>query len=360
MKNYLQNISLRFPFILSVYAVIALTMLAAYFVPVYAQNTPTMDTTADIGAPRITLTPENPKPGETVSASVTSYQVDLSTAAITWLIDEKIIGQGTGRTAVSFTADTIGSASRLRAIITPQEGNPITASTLIRPSLLAIQWEAETYTPPLYRGKALQGPGAVVRFVAVPYLRYEDGTVADPTTLIYEWNLNEQPLAKQSGSGKQVLRVKNTKFFAPLNISVSVHSPDDKLFADARVTVPVTEASARLYELHPRYGTWYTQALGNSFTIRGRELNLLVEPYYYSVTSRTDKDLAYLWQVNGRDIDAREVLTLRPVGEGEGVSRLTFSLRNTNTIPQTNTRTISVLFSAEPSASADSTDAYAF
>ncbi len=327
----------------------AMLLSVVFFKNVQAQEVPIATTPSpdtNIGGPKIDLTPANPAPGESVSAKLITYSIDLNRADITWLLNDRILVGGVGKTEVTFTAGDSGSTQMLKAIIAPQNGAPTSVSTLIRPALLTIAWEAETYTPPLYRGKALQGPEATVKFVALPYLIYENGTVADPRTLIYEWRLNEQPLAKFSGAGKQSLRVKNTKFIKPLNISLTVHSPDNKLFAEAKTTAKVTSVEINLYELHPRYGAWYDKAVGSAFGISGGELNLLAEPFYYSIAHRADEKLSYLWKVGQNGVDAREVLTLRPVGEGGGASRLSLEVTSKEYILQSASRLLSVTFAA--------------
>src|SRR3989304_5157869 len=56
----------------------------------------------------IELVPDNPRPGQGVSAKVVSYQFDVNRSDITWILDGKTVASGTGKKTADFVLPSLG------------------------------------------------------------------------------------------------------------------------------------------------------------------------------------------------------------------------------------------------------------
>lgn len=274
----------------------------------------------------IVIKPEYPRPGDVVTVTTTGYSYDSYRSDHQWLVDGQVAESGTGKRTFSFRAGPLGSRTTINLIIQTEKGGVIERDFTIAPSIVAITWEGDTYTPPLYKGVAQHTPSSFVRFVAVPSLHDTNGSRLDPSELVYLWKLDDRVQKEASGIGRTSFRLENTRFTRSMNVSVEVSTYDRSQIAVDEVTVPTEDPRFVLYQAHPLLGVLYERALGTQFTVGTEEVNLVAEPYYYSLTGRDDLVLSYDWQLNRQNLEADSILTLRPDAEGAGAGSSVLTL----------------------------------
>src|SRR3989344_5089218 len=210
------------------------------------------------------ISPENPAPNSNVSARLQSFSTDLSRANISWSVGGKQIESGVGRTSVNFTVGPAGSATQIYVRVVDLEGRVSEISRTIRPAGVELIWEARTYTPAHYRGKALASSQASVRIVAFPEI-VVSGSKVSPTSLIYQWRRDGKPLLDKSGYGRRSLEITGAKLFGQALIEVTVSTRDGKVNAQGVTLVKVVDPQIRFYQQNPLSGTLFEKALGPNF-----------------------------------------------------------------------------------------------
>src|SRR3989338_5770644 len=92
----------------------------------------------------IELVPDNPRPGQAVSAKVVSYQFDINRSDITWILDGKTIVSGTGKKTDDFVLPSLGQESVLTVSIVTNEGVKTSKTKKFSGSDIDFLWEART------------------------------------------------------------------------------------------------------------------------------------------------------------------------------------------------------------------------
>lgn len=292
----------------------------------------------------INISPPLPGPYQTVTATVSSVGPDVNRSLITWKVNGTLAGEGVGATSINFKTGPIGSVTNLEVQSTPLSGISLGAQKSVRPSSVAILWETETYTPPLYRGKALITPGARVILTVVPEIVDSEGNRIAADSLLYKWERNRFPAPEISGFGKYRVVVDNTTFLRPLDFTVMVYTRANELVGRGQITIPISSTMLTLHEDHPLFGIRYENVLVDTYPLVRDEATLLVEPYYYSVLKRGDGSLEYRWRVGTGTPSVRESITFRRVGSEAGRTRIELSVRNLNLLLQTNRVPISISY----------------
>ena len=95
----------------------------------------------------IELVPDNPRPGQTVSAKVVSYQFDINRSDIAWILDGKTIAQGQGKKTADFVLPSLGKESVLTVNIITNEGVKTSKTKKFSGSDIDFLWQANTSVP---------------------------------------------------------------------------------------------------------------------------------------------------------------------------------------------------------------------
>lgn len=292
--------------------------------------------------------PEIPGPNTSVLLTLKSYSLSLDTARVTWRVNGEVVKSARGALQLQLTTGGLGSVTTVEATADAAAGT-LSASLVLRPQYVGIAWEAQTYTPVLYRGKALHTPGSKIRATALPVLVGGSGVALPADDLQYTWTLNKHPQPQLSGYGRQSVLLENSKVLQPLNVAVEVRSRDNTLVARNEITIPIVQPEVLLYEKNPLLGVRYAHALGTSYALPPGEATVVAEPFYLSSPTRDDSTLTFDWRIGNNPIDARGIVTLRPEGTGEGSVPLSLVLRNTTEPLQSARTTVQVLFKAAES-----------
>jgi hypothetical protein len=190
-------------------------------------------------------------------------------------------------------------------------------------SAIDILWQAQTYTPAWYKGKALPVIQSRIKAVAVT-------PGISSSKLIYEWYLNFQKNINASGIGKSSFsfQIKN---YEEQVITVRISNQNKNLIDEKSVILSANKAKPEIifYEDSPVYGTLFNKALQGYFNLLKPIFNLRAEPYFFS--NANSKALKYKWKMNNdEDItdDESQVVVNFQKPEKEGTAVISLKIQN--------------------------------
>lgn len=285
----------------------------------------------------VDMRPVYPAPGERVSIVIGSNLTDLNRADISWSVNGVFKESGLGRTTFSLTAGKGGSVSRVVATIRTAEGSRVSKTITIRPAGIDFMWEADTYTPPFYKGKAMITSGSNVKVSAVPRFVNSDGSVVPTNSIVFIWKKENAPIAGSSGVGRNTITIPAPVPFWESDIEVEASSVGGSFKATKRVDLLLVRPEVVFYEESPLDGVKYERALSGNFNLSGQEVAIRAVPFFFSRTALRRGDVVPSWSLNGATVDESSLrIVLRNEGSA-GASRIGLSLRHaTNSYQQRN------------------------
>ena len=249
--------------------------------------------------------PEFPAPGETVRMRIESYSIDLNRSDIVWRANGVAFASGGGRTEASIRAGKLGEQTLIDVIAMDTDRNIAKATAKIAPSDIDILWDADSYVPPFYKGRALAGTNATIHaFASVRFLDVAGNTVPE-SSIIYTWSRNGNVLASVSGRGKSRATITGPALFGTDTISVEAETVDRSHIARANERIPASDTILNLYENHPLFGVLYHRAIVGDVNTPESEQKVTAVPFFAHIDSPGDESLIYEWRVNNQTIEAR-------------------------------------------------------
>ncbi|MDP2705184.1 MAG: hypothetical protein U1D31_02970 [Patescibacteria group bacterium] len=294
--------------------------------------------------------PDAPKPFEKIIVEIEGYSVNLNSSYITWSVNGVARKAGPGAKSVELVLGGLGSVTVVSATIEADGGINIEKEITLRPVDVDLVWEAQSYTPPFYKGKALNAPQGSVVITAIPYV-VEGGVRINSANLIYKWSKDNTVQGSLSGSGRNTFVFNGSIISRPVTISVEVTSPKSNIKAVKKITIKPSQAKVLLYEINPLYGVGYASAIGKEYEMRGKELTLIATPYFFSSQDKAGDNLSHVWSLNNKKIDGeanKNVITFRRP-ETVGVSQIALGVESGNKILQSARNTVLLKFSEEKS-----------
>jgi hypothetical protein len=268
--------------------------------PAYAQlGLPGIENALMIG-----LTPAHPGPHDHVHLTVQSSAIDLSQSAITWSSNGTVMAQGMGVTSADVVAGALGTQTKIGVEADAPDGTIARAQAVIAPTEVDLLFEADSYVPPFYKGRALPSANTNVIVQAIPHFVNPDGSEMAAAKLVYTWKKDGQVMGTLSGTGKSSAIIPAPLLYGSDDISVDVASADNTLSGTASVNVASVDPGVVLYEDHPLYGILYNNALRASTFIPESEMTFAAVPYFAAIGSPNDSTLQYAWNINGAAIAA--------------------------------------------------------
>ncbi|OHA84233.1 MAG: hypothetical protein A2937_00340 [Candidatus Yonathbacteria bacterium RIFCSPLOWO2_01_FULL_47_33b] len=301
---------------------------------------------------KVTTIPKNPAPGESVRVTIESFLSDLNKATISWSLNGNVVERGAGKTTFSFKNGASGQTTRLVISITTNEGERFTKEIVMNPVGVTILWEADTYTPPFYKGKALMAPQARIRAIAIPD-NVGTRNALDAGNLVYVWKKDGSAIPEASGYGKNSFSFLGPKPYGKASVSVQVSSVNDTLKSELRLDeIPLNNPFILFYEDHPLLGAWYNRSLGSDLTLAKKEFSISAEPYFFSNETSEISTISYNWSLNGKTVtNPGRGITLRNETGEQGDSAITLAMRGLKQTFQSASRPIMVHFMSEESSS---------
>jgi hypothetical protein len=246
-----------------------------------------------------TVNPAHPRPGEKTTIQVENYSTDLNKAEISWFLGAKLQKQAVGEKSFSFTMGSAGSATTITILAKTSEGQNLQKILTFRPSEIDLVWEAQSYTPPFYKGKALFPYQGLVKVVAIPQMVDSNGANLKPSALTYKWKKDGNIVTVSSGYGKNVFYFNGGVPLRAVTIEVEASSEDNQMFAVNSVDIKPIQPMVRFYENDPKMGILWNNIINSRFVLQNEEVKISAIPYFFDVASKNDSNLRYDWKMNG-------------------------------------------------------------
>jgi len=296
------------------------------------------------------MTPTYPRSGDEVTITAKSFSIDLERASITWYANGRILEQGTAVREVSLEAGPLGSSTFV-SISAFVDGQLYSGQISIRPADIDLIWEADTYTPPFYRGRALPSAETSITIVALPKIVSLFGSRVPSRELIFTWRENGRISGNNSGRGKNTFRTTSPRIFNTKNIEVAAATIDGSITTKRILTLRPIDPLIVFYENSPLFGMRFDRAIRSAFELQNEEVTVTAHPFYFSGNSRIPASLKYNWVVNGQVVEAplqdKSSLVLRQTGSGAGSATIALTVQNFEEVLQRARNSFTISFGAE-------------
>lgn len=268
---------------------------------VFAQAVNSTNTEALV---QISVSPQTPNAGDTVTLQLSSPTLDLNTSKITWYVDGVAGQSGTGQTSLTAIAKAAGQTTNIKALVETTDGTTTQASTQITPAGVDLIVEPTSYVPPFYKGKAIFTTQSTARIIAIPNVVI-GGKQIDPNNLTFNWQKDGASLSSDSGMGKNSITVSGTVPIRDINVSVSVLDSSGNVLAGSSKVLSANDPEVLIYEDNPLYGILFNEAVtGNYYLGQRSELDLIAKPYFFNLATDSGTDSTYKWFVNGNYVSS--------------------------------------------------------
>lgn len=290
----------------------------------------------------LSASPQNPAPGETVTMSVSSSEINIDLSMVDWSVDGKSIKKGMGQKTFSFTAPGNGKSTTVTVRVTPNGGSGVEETMTFSPADIDIIWEAEgAYVPPFYKGKTLPIKQGGVKIVAMPNVRTSTGSMQKPSDFAFSWKKDGQNMPGNSGFGKQSFTYINQMLEDTNRIDVSAATGTKRV--EGGVIISYFEPKLLMYESDALIGTKYQAAIPSMYRSKGAQLALILEPYFLPRSWKTDSGTTVSWKLNGQDVNAKDRQSFSVNTSGEkGAFTLTATYNEAKKLFRTFSKSITV------------------
>lgn len=291
------------------------------------------------GSFEVRLTPELPGPSQEVTAEVTSSAISVGASPIKWVLNGKTQLEGVGKKGFTFKTGEVGTTVSLHVEVVTDDYGVVAKDIDIQPSDVDVLWEADAYTPPFYKGKALPASQSFIKVTGIPNFKTSKGKITSEN-LIYQWKKTYTPNPDDSGIGKNVYLYRGTYTFNDDVIETTVSTTDGMLSVNKKTRIGIYEPKILFYESKPLEGVRYENSLAGNFTIKENEVTLRAEPYFFSFSNANINGADYRWQLDGKKLDTnpdkKSEFTLRKPEKGSGkagvalkIDNISYDLQNT-------------------------------
>lgn len=291
----------------------------------------------------IRSSPEIPGAYEDATISLNAVSYDLNRANIQWLVNNKEVESGFGKSSTSIKTGGAGVETIVTAIITFGSVST-TKKLIIRPSEVKLLWQAiDSYVPPFYKGKALPSSESLINIVAIPNLKDQNGKSLKEKDFTFSWKRNYNPDQEASGYGKNSFTIKNNYMNDDESIEVTATSIVGNYIAKKSIKVPIYLPIIIFYENRPLFGTNYDIAINNDFTMYSTETAIIAEPYFFSPNYIENEDLVFGWRVNSTNVSSQTKNKLIIRNEGQnGTVKINLSVENVAKLFQSLSKMITI------------------
>lgn len=280
----------------------------------------------------VTADPSPPPPNTEVTLTAKGVSFDEDTAVFRWYQDGAQIASGQGRDRVAIETGAAGSSHRIR-VTASADGAQHTTTYHLQPASVDLYVEGDTFTPPLYKGRARYTPMADVRFIAMPTF---GGSVA-ASDLHYTWEINGRTVERSIG--KQVFTADGSFLSDQKTVTVTAKTPGGTRVARATKTISPRSPQLVFYPtMNNNTLPAFRQSLGNNSTVQQDQLSVVAMPYFFTADNAASSDLSYNWTVDGEAANpARQpyMISLQTIGEGAALrSNISLTLEHDTHISQ--------------------------
>lgn len=259
--------------------------------------------------------PEHPQPHQSMTLEAENSLLDMERAYFEWYINGTLYESGVGKRSISATAGRAGE--RMEISVTARDLSNIEASTteVIIPAAVDILWEADTYTPPFYKGKAISTVGSEVRLIAQPEI-IDGGRRLPNTELFFEWSTGQGTNGDASGFGLNTYTLYTGEVYKEKRVSVTVSNFDKSIIAHKIFTSLPEYPQVVIYRESPLSGISFNNAVLKDFSldISEKEVRLRAIPFFFANSYVENDRLEYEWNLGRNSASTERSVTLRRVG----------------------------------------------
>lgn len=278
--------------------------------------------------------PDSPREGEEVKLTISSDKYDLNIASTSWSVDGQIVDSGIGRKTLTLKTSSTG-LPQIVLITVEQDGyNPAQVQKVVEANTNFILYEGvDSYVPSFYKGRRLPTKEGIVR---AAFFSFKDGDIIGFNSASednYTWKVNGEQKNDLSGQNKIINNINSKITDNVLNLQV-VKQDANQNRKLTEINVPLQRTEVLVYKTDEK--KLLKQVLGD--TEVGKKIYLLVEPFFFSATSKKDTNLLYTWKVN--DVETK-ILTPWSVvfsGKDQDSVELNLDILNNKKITQENSR----------------------
>lgn len=305
----------------------------------------------------IDIYPEVPRPNEEVTITTEAYGTDLNTHLISWSVNgvEKL--NGIGEKVFKFNVGNSGSVTKVKMVISPKNAPQIIREWSFSPIDVDILWQANTYTPPFYKGKALYTAESNITFLAIPNIII-DGVKLDNKEVVYKWKLDRKVQNEVSGYGKNLMSWTGPILLKEPFVQAEVYSSKNSSAKGINGTVVNrVDPKALFYENNARYGILFNKAIKGEFLMKSNEIKFSVFPYFFSSKNISDS-VAYTWNLNDYKLNIpqdQNSAIFKRKDNNSGSSVVSIDIKNPNKVFQRTSSAFSVLYDSKKTDFATST-----
>jgi hypothetical protein len=300
--------------------------------------------------------PKTPGPDQLVTVSIQSYAVDLDSANLTWYVNKEVVASGIGEKSIQTMTKKLGETTTINVVVLAANGTRFDKQLLLRPIEVDLLWEADTFVPPFYKGKALPTYKSIVKVSAIPRF---NAFSSNPSQYSYAWTANQiQGLGQGLGKQSVLVPMKYSGSSVPVEVTVT----DLAVGASSTTTLTTSGSGSAVeritavnpfilfYEDAPLLGIRFDRALSGAVTTNGINFTLRAAPYFFSNDDITNTSLIYTWQQDRQKLAPGidpTVLVLGKEGTAAQSSTIGLMIQNSKRILQSANAGITVNFAAE-------------
>lgn len=241
------------------------------------------------------LSTASPLPFEEVKASIKNENFDVSRSDIVWILNNRTMSQGKNENSFSFQAGDLGLVYEITALIFTPNGTKIEKTKTLYVADLDLLWQAETYIPYFYKGKALPAPLSKINFGAVPHFVF-DGQKISKEKLLFKWYVNEE--FETEGWGKDSFSFKTGIFNGDeLEIKVNISSEKGTLNQGKTIFIKNIKPEIKFYEYNNLDNVKYEKAVYDFQMNSGENRKFIAEPFF--ISEESVNKINYSWEING-------------------------------------------------------------
>ena len=285
----------------------------------------------------ISASPANPAPGESVKLTLQSFSLDLNKSKIIWFVNDNEARSGVGLKDYTVQAGAAGRPMIITGRVESPTGAIASRNISIVPAGVDLIYEVVGYTPPFYKGRAMNVNQGTVVVVAFPEIFDDVGRKLNTSELIFNWKKDGVVAQEASGVGRNYFIYDGSIPPRDVVIDLTVSAQTQTITAEKSVNIPRGNPEIIFYEHSPIYGTLFNRAITNTVQMTSDEFSFIAIPYYFSVGYNSNPDLAYTWTLNGKTVPTQEIkniFTVRQEKSGSGSARIGLDLKHSNRIFQ--------------------------
>ena len=292
----------------------------------------------------VITTPEFPGAFEPVSIRLDSNNIDLNRYTIQWTTDTFEQKSGLGLRDFNTKSGAYGSQKHITAVIMGS-GVTIRKTIVIAPQDATVLWEAiDSYVPPFYRGKKLAGQESLIRVAVLP--NFQSSNSLKINDAVYLWTRNGNKILNIGGYAKDSIVIQHNKLRTSEKITSTVSNVSGDIKVEKTIDIPIFNPEIHWY-VRNKYNYRRLQSINSGLRVAGGDINLIAEPYYFSITNGIN-DLDFNWSINNESIyldpnaPSDELLVRNPGTSGQ--ANFQVSITNPKTFLQSAARAIPFFF----------------